>query len=178
MRQGMIQELLQFGILVATLGIVLCLIGLFPGVTGVEPKSGIGILQIMIVLFGMSLLILGEMIFVKIGFYPNISSNLAQRIAIRLSMTGLLLATAVGLSDVLGYGSNPPAGPEQFPILGVYQAGGLVLGFIIASCGVLMFVVAGPEIEEEDPEATQDLSIYMTAFQKANIRDTREMKKV
>lgn len=142
-----LQELLQLGILVAMLGIVLCLIGLYPGITGVEPKTGTGILQIILILFGMSLLIMGEMIFVKIGFYPHTNSNLAQRIAIRLSLTGLLLATAVGFSDVLGYGSNPPDGAESFPILGIYQASGLVFGFITASVGVLLFVVAGPQSE-------------------------------
>jgi RimJ/RimL family protein N-acetyltransferase len=141
------QQLVQFGILVATLGVILGLIGLYPGVTGVEPKSGIGILQIIILLFGMTLVIVGAMIFVKVGFYPTAPSNLAQRIAIRLSFTGLLFSAAVGLSDVLGYGSNPPNGDESFPILGIYQVAGLVIGFVVALFGVVLFLVAGPVYE-------------------------------
>lgn len=143
-QQYIYQQMVQFAILVGTLGLVLCLIGLYPGVTGVEPKSGIGVLQIMIILLGMTLIITGAMIFAKIGFYPTEESNLSQRIAIRLSLTGLLISAAAGLSDLLGYGSNPPDGPENFPILGPYQVAGMVVGFLVASAGVAMFVIAGP----------------------------------
>ncbi|HLA43680.1 MAG TPA: hypothetical protein VJZ27_09610 [Aggregatilineales bacterium] len=145
-----IQQFVQFGILVATLGVVLCLIGLYPGVTGVEPKSGIGVLQIIILLVGMSFIILGALIFVKVGFHPTTRSNLTQRIAIRLSLTGLLFSAAMGLSDVLGYGSNPPDGPENFPILGKFQAGGMIMGFVIASFGVLLFLFGGPKEQENE----------------------------
>ncbi|KAB2903484.1 MAG: hypothetical protein KJ064_20915 [Anaerolineae bacterium] len=142
------QQLVQLGILISTLGIVLCLIGLYPGITGLEPKSGIGVLQIMIIILGMTLIIIGAMLFVKIGFYPSTGTNLAQRIAIRLSLTGLLLALAAGLADLLGYGSNPPEGPEKIPVLGVYQAVGMVVGFLVASLGVLLFALRGPHPEE------------------------------
>jgi RimJ/RimL family protein N-acetyltransferase len=139
------QQLLQFGILVITLGIVLCLIGLYPGITGVEPKSGIGILQIFIILGGLSLIIYGGFVFVKVVFYSAESDSLTQRIAMRLSMTGLLFSVAAGLSDVLGYGSNPPVGEDASPILGWFQSGGIVFGFIAASLGVLLYVMAGSE---------------------------------
>ena len=146
------QQMVQIGMLLITLGGVLCLMGLYPGITGVEPRSGIGILQIMLLLAGMLLIIIGELIFVKVAFYPDIPSTLAQRIAIRLSLTGLLFAAAVGLSDVLGYGSNPPDGAENIPVLGIYQAGGIVFGFVMASLGVLLFVIAGPDPLPPEPE--------------------------
>ncbi len=146
-----LQHLVQLGILTMTIGIVFMLVGLYPGITGLEPRSGIGILQIGIVLGGMSLINIGELIFVKLGFYPHTPTNLPQRIAIRLSLTGLLLAIAIGFSDVLGYGSNPPIGAESFPILGTYQAIGMVLGFVVASLGVLIFVLTG-EHDAPDPK--------------------------
>ncbi len=141
------QQLVQLGILISTLGIVLCLIGLYPGITGLEPRSGIGVLQIMIIILGMTLIIIGAMLFVKIGFYPAASTNLAQRIAIRLSLTGLLFALAAGMADLLGYGSNPPEGPNNIPVLGSYQVMGMVTGFVIASLGVLLFALRGPRLE-------------------------------
>jgi len=143
MKATTIQQLVQFGILVCTLGIILILIGLYPGVTGVEPKSGIGVLQIMMILGGMTLVILGAMIFVKVGVYPSVPNTLTQRIALRLSMTGLLFSAAVGFSDLLGYGSNPPGEPESFPILGPYQVWGMAFGFATACVGVLLFVLMG-----------------------------------
>ena len=139
------QQLVQFGILVGTLGIILCLIGLYPGITGVEAKAGIGVLQVMLIIGGMGLIIGGAMLFVKVGFYNGVESNLAQRIAMRLSLTGLLLAAAAGFADVMGFGSNPSSVTgETFPILGTYQAWGIVFGFITAAMGVLLFGVAGP----------------------------------
>lgn len=138
------QQLVQFGILVATLGLILSLIGLYPSITGVEPKTGIGVVQILIlILGGMPLTILGGMIFVKVGFYSATPLNLAQRIAIRVSLTGLLFAAAVGMSDVFGYGSNPTT-PNSFPVLGVYQSAGMVFGFGLALLGVMVFLLAGP----------------------------------
>ncbi|NJL92643.1 MAG: hypothetical protein HC915_02395 [Anaerolineae bacterium] len=120
------------------------LIGLYPGITGVEPQRGIGVLQVIIILVGMLLIISGAMLFVKIGFYAGVASTLTQRIAVRLSLTGLLFSAAAGLADVLGYGSNPAETPEMLPILGVYQAWGMVLGFVVAALGVLIFGAAGP----------------------------------
>ena len=53
----------QFGIALGALGIVLTLMGLFPGVTGMEPTLGIGITQISAILIGFLLLILGALIY-------------------------------------------------------------------------------------------------------------------
>lgn len=139
------QQLVQFGILVGTLGVILCLIGLYPGITGLEARPGIGVLQVMLIIGGMGLIISGALLFVKVGFYNGIASNLAQRIAVRLSLTGLLLSAAAGFADVLGFGSNPSSQTGiTFPILGPYQAWGMVAGFLLAAMGVLLFGVAGP----------------------------------
>lgn len=132
----------QFGIAVGILGAVLSLMGLFPSITGLEASPGIGILQILTILAGFSTMILGAFIFVQTSYYPGVKHNLAQQIGIRLSLTGLLGSAAAGLADVLGFGSNPPA-LEQRPVLGPYQAVGLIGGFIIASMGVLIFALMG-----------------------------------
>ena len=120
------------------------MIGLFPGITGAEPKSGIGILQVIIILMGMMLIVSGSTILIKASLYSDAPANLMQRIAVRLSLTGLLFSASVGLADVLGYGSNPTIDENVFPILGPYQAWGMVIGFGIAALGVLVFGVAGP----------------------------------
>jgi RimJ/RimL family protein N-acetyltransferase len=151
------QQLVQLGILVASLGGVLSLISLYPSITGVEPKSGIGLLQILILLFSMSLIVFGLWLFIKVAFYPTTSTNLAQRIAIRLSMTGLLFAAALGMSDILGYGSNPPGGETSFPILGIYQVLGMLFGFLMGCTGVLIFWVAGPKQRHPDTDISLTL---------------------
>ena len=141
------EKFVQASILIGTFGLVTCFMGLYPGITGAEPQSGIGVLQILAILSGMSFMILGALIFVKVNFYPQVSVNLAQQIALRLCLTGILFAAASGFADLLGYGSNPPGGPEEIPILGPYQAAGMVFGYFVAAVGVLMYAIAGPSEE-------------------------------
>lgn len=147
------QKIIQLSILVATLGLVTCFMGLYPGITGAEPQTGIGILQILTIIIGMTLIISGAVLFVKIHFYAHITANLTQQIALRLSFTGLLVSAAAGFSDLLGYGSNPPGGPDQIPVLGPYQAAGMIFGYFIAALGVLLYAVAGPV-----GESTEDIN--------------------
>ena len=150
---------LRFGIAVGALGGVLILLGLFPTITGIEPSPGFGILRTLTVLGGFTVMIFGAFVFVQSAYYPGQPHTLAQKIAIRLSMTGLLGSAATGLADVLGYGSNPP-GPLSRPVLGVYQIVGIVAGFILASLGVLLFVLLGdhsvPLVMPSDLEAADD----------------------
>jgi hypothetical protein len=145
-------KLSQAGIALAVLGAVIALIGLFPSITGIEQAPGIGILQTLVILTGFSIMIGGAFLFVQSAYYPGVKHNLAQQIGLRLSLTGLVIATASGLADVLGFGSHPVGVEGQRPFLGMYQAAGLLGGFIIASLGVIIFAVMGdhpPDNPEE-----------------------------
>jgi len=139
----------EVGIAVATLGAVLAFMGMFPGVTGLDATAGIGVLQIITILAGFTLLIGGALLYVQGAFYPGVPHNLAQQIAIRLSATGLLFAAIAGLGDLLGFGSHPP-GLTDGPFLGYWQATGLIGGFLIASLGVMLFAFLGPPPPGED----------------------------
>lgn len=138
----------QIAILIGTLGMMLALIGLFPSITGVEPRSGVGVLQILIICFGLFLLVFGALIFVKITFFTTVETNLAQDIAVRLSLTGLIMTAAAGLADVFGFGSHTPGDLENLPFLGPWQALGMAIGFVVASLGVLIFTLMGPVDKE------------------------------
>jgi hypothetical protein len=105
----------------------------------------------MVVLNGFAILIFGVYIFVQATYYPGVKHNLAQQIGLRLSMTGLVISVVSGLADVLGYGSQPP-GPDQRPFLGAWQTVGLIGGFIIASLGVIIFVLMGHPGPPDEPD--------------------------
>jgi urea transporter len=109
-------------------------------------------LRTVTVLGGFTVLIFGAFVFVQSAYYPGQPHNLAQKIAVRLSMTGLLGSAASGLADVLGYGSNAP-GLLSRPILGTYQIFGIVAGFILAGLGVLLFALMGSHTELLDVPA-------------------------
>ncbi len=142
-------KLSQVGIAVAVLGGVIALIGLFPSITGLEPSPGVGVLQTLVILAGFSILIGGAFLFVQSAYYPGVKHNLAQQIALRLSMTGLVISTASGLADVLGFGSHPPTA-DQRPFLGTLQTIGLIVGFVIASVGVIIFALMGEPDDDND----------------------------
>src|SRR5688572_30421532 len=143
-------KLSQAGIAIALLGGMISLIGLFPTIIGLEQASGIGVFQILVILAGFSILIMGAFIFVQSTYYPGIKHNLAQQIGLRLSMTGLVIAVAAGLADVLGFGSHPVGIEGQRPLLGTIQAFGLIGGFIIASIGVLIFALMGHPVSPDN----------------------------
>jgi hypothetical protein len=132
----------QFGIAIGILGAVLTFMGLFPGVTGLEPASGIGIMQIFTILTGFTLLITGALIYVKFTFYNNSSANLLQQIGVRLALTGLLFASMTGIADVLGFGSHPRTATSDV-LFGVLQAAGIIGSFVMACIGVLIYALAG-----------------------------------
>jgi hypothetical protein len=152
------QKFAQLGIAVTLLGGVIAFIGLFPSVIGSEASQGVGVLQVLTILVGFSILISGAYIFAQATYYPNKRHNLAQKIGVRLSMTGVVLATAIGLADVLGFGSNSPL-IGQRPTLGPWQTAGLVGSFVIASLGLLIFVLLGDNTPDEphDPDDTIQL---------------------
>ncbi len=149
----------QIGIALGVLGTVLAFMGLFPGVTGLEPTVGIGIVQLATILVGLSLLILGALIYVKFNFYAYCPSNLAQQISWRLSLTSLLFAALTSMADILGFGSNPRVLGESDIFFGPWQAGGLIGGFLVAATGVLLFAITGPDESEHPPHEPEELQL-------------------
>lgn len=131
---------------------VIALIGLFPGIVGLETIEGVGVLQVLVILIGFSVLFIAAYIFVKQTFYPGLPTTLAQDIGVRLTLTGLLIAAAAGLADVLGFGTHGPV-IDTRPLMGRLQAIGFIGGFLIASAGVGIFAMFGPPppiVDEEN----------------------------
>lgn len=145
----------ETSITIGVLGVVITLIGLFPGLVGLEAAPGIGVLQVVVILIGFSLLFLGAYIFVHQTFYRGMHRTLAQDIGIRLTLTGLVIAAAGGLADVLGFGSHPPT-PDSRPLLGTLQAIVFVWGFLVSSAGVVFYALFGPREAPDDEEDEGD----------------------
>ena len=132
----------QVGIALGALGVMICFMGLFPGMTGAEPTLGIGIVQVVMLLFGYALLVFGALIYVKFTFYLGVTSTLSQQIGIRFALTGILLAALAGLADILGFGSHVRSNITDI-FFGQWQMVGILASFAISSAGVLLYVVAG-----------------------------------
>lgn len=138
----------QVGIALSALGIVIALMGLFPGMTGVEATIGIGVVQVFMLLSGYGLLVFGAIIYAKFTFFLEIPSTLGQQIGIRLALTGLLFAALSGLADILGFGSHVRSDTGDI-FFGFWQAFGLLASLAMSSFGVLVYVMAGnPRLSE------------------------------
>ncbi|RMF81763.1 MAG: hypothetical protein D6737_04060 [Chloroflexi bacterium] len=140
----------QFGIALGALGIMLTLMGLFPGMTGIQPTLGFGVLQIVTILTGLGFLLLGAIIYVKFTFYVAQPSNLAQQIGLRLAFTGYIFSSLAGLADVLGFGSHTAG---EVILLGPLQASGIIGGFVVSSLGILLYAVSGDAADADDDAA-------------------------
>lgn len=139
----------QFGIALSALGGMLAFMGLFPGVTGIEPGRGVGIVQYMTIFIGFALLDLGALIYVKYTFYPDRSPNFAQQIGIRLTLTGLLLGGMAGLADFLGFGSHMRTELTDV-VFGPLQAIASVGGLVVAALGIILYATTGEPPAEGD----------------------------
>lgn len=132
----------QFGIVIAALGAVLALMGLFPGVTGIRSAAGVGVVQFVSILIGFALLNFGALIYVKYTLYIGRVATLAQQIGVRLTLTGLVLAGVTGMADFLGFGSHQRGGGSDI-FFGELQALGLIGSLLISALGVLIYAVMG-----------------------------------
>ena len=139
----------QIGIAFGLLGLMLASLGLFPGLTGVSPLPGFGMIQFMAVLTGFSLLTLGGLLYAKFTLYVGRAANLAQQIGVRLTLTGLIVAALAGFSDYLGFGSHLATATTTV-YLGELQILGALFGFVAAFGGVFVYALAGTPPPDED----------------------------
>jgi hypothetical protein len=159
----------QVGIALGALGIMIALMGLFPGVTGVDETIGIGVVQVFMLLIGYAMLVFGGLIYAKFTFYLGSKSDLSQQIGIRLSLTGLVFAALAGLADILGFGSHVRSETGDI-FFGGLQGFGTILSLTVSCFGVLLYAISGhPKISES--AMSDDLSTKPP-------RDTSEMKAV
>ena len=160
----------QVGIALGALGVMICFMGLFPGVTGAETSAGIGLIQVAMLITGFGLLILGGLIYIKCTFYLGVPATLSQQIGTRLALTGLLFAAMAGLADIVGFGSHirNDAGDIFF---GQLQMVGILASFGLSSFGVLVYVLAGARLAQHAPVEALSESV-------AGVDDTSELQLV
>lgn len=153
----------QFGIAVSVLGAIITVMALFPGVTGLSPTPGVGLVQVFGILIGFMLLVAGALIYVRFAFYTGQESTLMQQIGTRLAFTGIVLVILASLADSLGFGSHGISDDSGEFFLGRWQAVGIVGSYVMSCLGVLIYAVSGhPEaidteaIDDEPDTAEQD----------------------
>lgn len=146
----------QVGAAVAALGAMLMLMALYPGVAGLEPTPGIGVVQLSGALCGLVWFIAGALFYVKLVFYAESKSTLSQQIGTRLAFTGIVLSVIAAFPDALGFGTHGAGTPDP-DYFGSLQATGVMLGYFVACLGVLVYAVTGKPGQQPSPSEQQEL---------------------
>lgn len=128
--------LARFGAGVVGLGFVIFLVGIYPGSFGMDITPGLGVVQIFTFLVGLSLMTLGAYIYMYATRHRAQEPRLREDIGLRLMATGLVLAYAIGLADVIGIGTH--FGRER-PLFGDLQAWGVGVSIAVIIAGVVMY---------------------------------------
>jgi hypothetical protein len=131
-------RLARAGVAFVIFGFFTFLVGLFPQIANFDITPGVGILQVFVVLLGITGMTLGAYLYTYATQQRGRARRLREDIGVRLMATGLVLAYASGMADVLGIGSHPST-PVSRPYIGEWQAGGIALGVVTIAAGILLF---------------------------------------
>jgi len=139
---------LWFGLVSAILGWLVFILGVNPGLFGLDRSPVVGFIQIAVFLAGLAILCLGGNITFG-ALWGERERSIAADIGIRMVATGYLIAAVSGLADVFGFGSQPS---PAVPYFGQYQASGVVIGLILIIIGFLLLIPypAGKQKLSED----------------------------
>lgn len=122
------------GLIVA--GFFVFVFGRFPGLLELDITPDIGILQIAMFLFGITLMTLGAYIYMYATRHRAQPRRLREDVGVRLMMTGVVTCYVTGFADVLGIGTH--FGAER-PLFGPLQAWGVALGAFIILAGIFIY---------------------------------------
>ena len=129
---------------------------------------GIGLVQVVMIIIGYTLLILGAITYLKYTFFLDVPANLVQQIGTRLALTGILFATLAGMADILGFGTHIRDETSEL-FFGQLQMIGILASFALSSLGVLVYVLAGANVARHAPvEALSEMI--------AGVDDTSEIQ--
>jgi len=129
-------RLARLGLAVIVVGFFIFSIGIFPELVRLDQTPGTGLLQIVVFLFGITVMTLGAYVYAYATRHRAMPRRLREDIGVRLMATGVVIAYATGFADVLGIGSH--FGAER-PLLGLFQASGVALGVFVIVVGILMY---------------------------------------
>ncbi|MCI0399649.1 MAG: hypothetical protein L0332_00495 [Chloroflexi bacterium] len=119
-------------------GTLLSVISLGADLLRLDLTPGFGMIQMFQLLVGLTFLTLAGFLHIYSLRPPGSPRSLQADIGIRLGLTGLVFAYVAGLSDLIGIGTHVQ--PEfDRPFVGPLQLGGIVLGVISITAGLILY---------------------------------------
>lgn len=125
-------------LLLFLIGNVLTILSLAAEILGLDLTPGFGMVQMFQLLVGLTLLTMAGFLHIYTLRAQDAPRSLQADIGIRLAATGLVFAYVSGLADLIGIGTHPHPDYGR-PYVGPLQLGGLVLGIISITAGMLLY---------------------------------------
>lgn len=128
-----------FSLFITLLGLVIFLIGIRPGLFGLDRSPVMGFIQIATFTIGLGIIAIGGY-FGLSGFWKNRARTIAADIGSRLVATGYVIVVFAAMADIFGFGTQVR---PQLPHFGPWQATGVEIGQVIILVGFLLLIPYG-----------------------------------
>jgi hypothetical protein len=127
---------IRLGLVVTILGFLLFLMGVDPGIFGLDRSPVTGFIQIATFLVGLALICMGGYTGLN-ALWNGTEKTIAADIGLRLVATGYVVAVAAGMADLFGIGNHPL---PNIPYFGPWQAFGVMVGMAIIASGFVLLI--------------------------------------
>jgi hypothetical protein len=137
---------LRLRLAISVLGLVIFILGVTPGIFGLDRSPVVGFVQIAVFLVGLAVICLGGYLTLT-ALWGRQEKTMAADIGYRTVATGYVMAAASGMADVFGFGSQPF---PSTPYFGQWQALGVMIGEIFIIVGFLLMIPYPTKISEHN----------------------------
>ncbi len=125
-------------VILFVIGLILSAIALGAEVLGLDLTPGFGMVQMLQLLIGLTCLTLAGYLRIHTLRQPDAPRSLQADIGVRLGATGLVFAYIAGWADLIGIGTHVDPAFDR-PFVGPLQLGGLILGVLMVTAGLLLY---------------------------------------
>jgi hypothetical protein len=132
----------------ALVGLLIFLIGINPGLLGMNRSPAVGFVQVGVWLTGLAILLLGAYAALRVVRNGR-QTTLLNDVGLRLAATGYVVAAAASLADFIGIGSHT----IRALVFGKIQVAGLTIGVLFMVIGLMLYW-PWPRRLAPDPEAS------------------------
>lgn len=143
---------LRIGLFATVIGFVIFLMGIDPGLFGLDRSPVTGFLQIAVFLVGLAFICLGGYMGLN-SLWGGREKTIAADIGLRLVSTGYVIAVGSGMADIFGFGNHPLPG---VPYFGFWQATGVMIAEAVIAFGFILLIPYPQQVDETDNAAQQE----------------------
>lgn len=127
---------IRVGLGFTVVGLLVFLLGIDPGLFGLDRSQPTGFLQIAVFLVGLAMICLGGYISLN-ALWNGTEKTIMADIGLRVVSTGYVIAVTSGMADVFGFGLHRW---PKIPYFGPIQAIGVMLGEFVIAVGFLLLI--------------------------------------